>query len=253
MTFNFSNSFQRPWFFAHRGASEEFPQNTMLAFDMAVKQGADGIETDLRYTKDREIICFHDLYLGRLSTITGKISDTSIKEISRAKVKHKTNSSQAIPTLNEFLTWLPKETSIILELKDNRFGNLEHADSLLNVLEKFGVIEKTILASFSMTHLKWVKKILPTIVTCFVTPYNLSPNLNADVVEPYFPILWLNPAYTDTAHKLKKLVSVWDPHPENRVETYLRQKVDILIGDNPTKLFNAISMISPGHSKVKEK
>jgi len=232
----------KPWIFAHRGASEEFPQNTVLAFDMAVKQGAIGIETDLRYTKDHEIICFHDHHLDRLSTIKGSVSHSTIREIAWARVRHKTNPSQAIPTLTELLNWLPKDTAMILELKDRKFENLKLVEAFINTLAKYNVIEKSILSSFSMARLKIVKKILPSINTCFITPYNYSPNVNADLIAPYYPILlWLNPNYIDIAHKMNKLVSAWDPHPEYRFEYYLRKKVDILTCDNPAKLMGVIS------------
>jgi glycerophosphoryl diester phosphodiesterase len=241
---------QKPWIFAHRGASEEFPQNTVLAFDMAIKGGAIGIETDLRYTKDHEVICFHDRHLDRLSTLKGSVSQSTIGQIAKARVRHKKNTSQGIPTLAELLNWLPNETAMILELKDRQFENLKFVEAFINTLAKHNVIEKSILSSFSMARLKTAKKILPSINTCFITPYNYSPNIGADLIAPYYPILlWLNPNYIDIAHNMDKLVSVWDPHPENRIEYYLRKKVDILTSDNPAKLIKVISKFMTGKTK----
>ena len=46
--------------FAHRGASAYAPENTMEAFELAAKQGADGIELDVHVTKDGEVVVTHD-------------------------------------------------------------------------------------------------------------------------------------------------------------------------------------------------
>ena len=50
---------------AHRGASDEAPENTMAAFQLAWEQGADALEIDIRLTKDRKIVVFHDDSLWR--------------------------------------------------------------------------------------------------------------------------------------------------------------------------------------------
>ena len=130
----------------------------------------------------------------------------------------------------------------MLELKDRSFQKLELMDSFIDVLSKYNVINKTILSSFSMANLKQAKKVSSSILTCFITPINLSPNIDTDILAPYFPILWLNPVYSDKVHRVNKLVSVWDPHPEYRIKGYLRQHVDIVTGDNPLKILSAISI-----------
>jgi glycerophosphoryl diester phosphodiesterase len=50
---------------AHRGASAEAPENTMAAFELAIRRGANVIETDLRLTKDGIVACLHDATLAR--------------------------------------------------------------------------------------------------------------------------------------------------------------------------------------------
>lgn len=67
--------------FAHRGSSLVWPENTMLAFDNAHKAGATGFETDLRLSKDGEIILSHDDNLARFGQPDKKISELTEKEI----------------------------------------------------------------------------------------------------------------------------------------------------------------------------
>ena len=66
--------------FAHRGASAYAPENTMEAFELAAKQGADGIELDVHVTKDGEVVVTHDEKIDRVSNGSGFIKDMTLRE-----------------------------------------------------------------------------------------------------------------------------------------------------------------------------
>lgn len=57
--------------FAHRGASAYAPENTLAAFDLAQRLGADGIELDVQLTKDGEVVVIHDETIDRTGTGKG--------------------------------------------------------------------------------------------------------------------------------------------------------------------------------------
>jgi glycerophosphoryl diester phosphodiesterase len=67
--------------YAHRGASSDFKEGSKAAYIGALAQGADGFECDVRLTKDKQIICYHDSDTNRLSNIDLKISKSSYKEL----------------------------------------------------------------------------------------------------------------------------------------------------------------------------
>ena len=69
--------------FAHRGASAYAPENTMEAFELAAKQGADGIELDVHVTKDGEVVVTHDEKIDRVSNGNGFIKDMTLRELKR--------------------------------------------------------------------------------------------------------------------------------------------------------------------------
>ena len=60
-----------PFVVAHRGASSARPEHTLAAYDVALKQGADGVECDVRLTRDGHLVCVHDRRLDRTSTGRG--------------------------------------------------------------------------------------------------------------------------------------------------------------------------------------
>jgi len=69
--------------YAHRGASADFAEGSKAAYEGALAQGADGFECDVRLTKDKQIICYHDADTKRLSGIDLKIANTSASELNQ--------------------------------------------------------------------------------------------------------------------------------------------------------------------------
>ena len=67
--------------YAHRGASDYAPENTMSAFRKAIELKANGIELDLQKTKDGKLVIFHDKEIDKKSNGTGKISDYTYNEL----------------------------------------------------------------------------------------------------------------------------------------------------------------------------
>jgi glycerophosphoryl diester phosphodiesterase len=70
--------------YAHRGASGEFAEGSEAAYLAAIEQGSDGFECDVRLTKDKQIICYHDKDAKRLSNLDLKIADTNYDQLKKA-------------------------------------------------------------------------------------------------------------------------------------------------------------------------
>ena len=67
----------RPRLFAHRGASRDAPENTIEAFDLAVREGAERLEMDVHATSDGQVVVFHDAELDRTTSGTGPVRSRS--------------------------------------------------------------------------------------------------------------------------------------------------------------------------------
>ena len=72
--------------YAHRGASEYAPENTLMSFYLGVQMGANGIETDVRQTKDGVLVLFHDETLDRVTDGAGNICDYTFEELQKFNV-----------------------------------------------------------------------------------------------------------------------------------------------------------------------
>ena len=73
---------------AHRGASGYRPENTLEAFELAIRQGADGIELDVHTSADGELIVMHDENVDRVTDGTGLIKDNDTGSIERIKSQY---------------------------------------------------------------------------------------------------------------------------------------------------------------------
>ena len=98
---------------AHRGFSDGYPENTLLAFKKAIKSGADGIETDLRLSLDGEIILFHDNDLSRLTTNDSKVEELTVTDLKKFDL----GKGESIPILDELIALAQGKVTLILEIK----------------------------------------------------------------------------------------------------------------------------------------
>jgi glycerophosphoryl diester phosphodiesterase len=70
--------------YAHRGASGDFPEGSKAAYLAAIEQGADGFECDVRLTKDKQIICYHDKDAKRLANLDLEIAKSTYSELKKS-------------------------------------------------------------------------------------------------------------------------------------------------------------------------
>ena len=70
--------------YAHRGASGDFPEGSKAAYMGAIEQGADGFECDVRLTKDKQVICYHDKDAKRLANLDLEIAKSTYSELKKS-------------------------------------------------------------------------------------------------------------------------------------------------------------------------
>ncbi len=143
--------------YAHRGASEYAPENTISAFDLGLKMGANGIEFDIQKSKDGVLIVYHDADLKKCDMV-GCIADYTLEELKQMYVmpKNKSYSSKdKLITFEEFLDlYSKKDITFAIELK---VQNIEK--EVLELSKKYNVIEKSIFTSFDFSNLVELRKL----------------------------------------------------------------------------------------------
>jgi glycerophosphoryl diester phosphodiesterase len=224
-----------PLVVAHRGTPLVQPENTLPAFSLALQQGADALETDLRFTQDVEIVLFHDATLERMTNGHGAVSSHKVSELKRLQTRAPDGSWSAaqVPTLAELIECTHSQTPLLLELKDARFADVIYARKLVNLLDRYDMIERCAIVSFQSAYVAAVEQVCPQIPTGNITLKNPLPTGKAELLGPVWPLIYLNPFYVAWAHRLNKVVAPLDPRPEPRLTYYLRRRVDALLADDP--------------------
>ena len=136
--------------YAHRGASEYYPENTLSSFYAGVEMGANGIENDIQRTKDGVLVVFHDDTIDRVTDGSGKISDYTYRELLKFTVKNeKYNRFDKIMTFEEFLKYFAwRDLTLAIELK--QFGI---AKDVIDMIDEYGARDKCIITSFKYDEL----------------------------------------------------------------------------------------------------
>ncbi|WP_335342380.1 glycerophosphodiester phosphodiesterase [Polycladomyces zharkentensis] len=151
--------------FAHRGSSAAAPENTMAAFELAVKAGAGGVELDVQLTRDGRVVVIHDETLDRTTNGSGWVKDHEWETLRRLDAGSWWNprfSSERIPLLEDVLDLLSNTDMIInIELKNGwvRYPGLETA--VLACIDRFRMAERVILSSFNHNSLRMLRGMRP--------------------------------------------------------------------------------------------
>ncbi len=136
----------------HRGASSDAPENTLAAFQLALAQGADGVELDARLCGSGEVVVFHDQRLERLTDATGLVADTPWSALARLEVRAGPPGAAPgrIPLLAEVLEALPRTAFINVELKSEDWTGSAVAGAAGALLEAGRHQDHVVVSSFDL-------------------------------------------------------------------------------------------------------
>ena len=150
--------------YAHRGASEYLPENTLLAFYTGIYMGANGIETDVQRTKDGVLVLFHDDTLLRVTGQSGCIADYTFQELQQFDVQ-KNGFTDKIVSLEDFLQHFAfRDITFAIELK---VAGVEADTAAL--LRKYGLEQKAVVTSFELDYLKVFRNCAPEFQIGYLT------------------------------------------------------------------------------------
>jgi len=132
--------------YAHRGASVEFPENTLAAFRRAVELGVEGMELDVHLSADGHLIVMHDETVDRTTNGTGALAAMTLAEIKELDA----GNGEKVPTLGEVLDLVGDKLHVDVEVKANAAG-----EAVLKELA--GRNTRWLISSFQWDVLQYVR------------------------------------------------------------------------------------------------
>ena len=223
---------------AHRGASAQFPENTILAFRRAIEQGVDFLEVDVHRTSDNELVIIHDPTLERTTNGKGNVHDHSLHEIRQLDA----GQGEKVPTFEEVLE-LAKTNGVRI-LPETKSAHLYPGieEKMLQSLQQANYLDQSVIQSFEADSLEKLAHLNPQAKLCALSglwKFTVSsPPGDAQYVCPMAEMVFLNPGMIRQAHREGRQVFIWFELIENQFGlSFMRFfGADGLIVDDPTSL-----------------
>jgi len=236
---------------AHRGASGEAPENTMLAFELALRQGADGVEFDVHLSSDAVPVVIHDARLERTTSGSGFVSALPVGILkrldagswfnrrypARARLRY---AGLRIPTLAEVLAWVRKRNCLaFVEIKQSRESYPGIEEKVLDLIRRAGVAPLSTVISFDLPTLARVRELDTRMRLGLDFPRPLLAIRRAESVGAS----WLLPHWAlatrrsiARAHRAGFRVGVWDVERPLLMGRKILDGVDGIITRYPARL-----------------
>ena len=242
-----------PLIIGHRGASAVAPENTMIAFREAIAAGADGIEFDVRLTRDRVPVVIHDSTLRRTGGLQRRVGDltwTELEQVDAGSWFNERFAHARVPSLEELLT-LFESNNLLLHLEIKSDSASEHttlAEACCRLIGEHSLKERVVVSCFDHAALKVVNSIDSEIKTAALfepSLSNLSVLSNERVVNQAIAVgasalaLHHRLARKELVEKAKLLawgVAVWTVDDPAWIERARSIGVDALITNNPAAM-----------------
>jgi glycerophosphoryl diester phosphodiesterase len=232
---------------AHRGASGYKPEMTISAYELALKQNVDGFETDVRLTKDLELISVHDRKTGRVADRDLVVSKSTLKELQELDFSSKDTEAKVM-TIREFLSFAldsGKPLTLTIETKHitKHHGLLEHKLNDLFTEFKVNMNQhervKIVLMSFNPLAVLRFSKLNPLIPRVQLKeksyPFlHLYPNPgNPEIVGPGIELLHKRPDLITKFKDQRKKVFVWTVNSPQDMRFCLERGIAAIITNYP--------------------
>ncbi|MDQ3897293.1 MAG: glycerophosphodiester phosphodiesterase [Actinomycetota bacterium] len=225
--------------FAHRGGASEYPENTMPAFEHAVRLGYRYLETDAHATADGMLVAFHDPVLDRVTDRRGVIAALPWEAVRQARL-----GREGIPLMEELLTAWP-DVRVNVDLK-----NEAAVAPMVDVIERTGTHDRVCVASFSGKRLDRFRRMTGGRVCTAIGPLDIArlravgfgfptggfAGACAQVPVRQGRVLIVDRRFVDGAHRRGLPVHVWTIDDEDEMERLLDLGVDGIMTDRPSVL-----------------
>lgn len=189
---------------AHRGCSQMYPENTLLAFEKAAEiEGLTGIELDIQLTKDGQLVVIHDERVDRTTKGIGYVRDYTLAGLKKLQIDADNDIYEQIPTMEEVLDLLNERMcsglKLNIELKNGRIAYEGMEEKIIELIHKRNLQERVVYSSFSALSLEKIRRldadteigILDTKVSDCL--FKLKGGCGANVLHPYWKGMDLAP------------------------------------------------------------
>lgn len=255
-----------PLVIAHRGSSLATAEQTLGAFRLAIEEGADALECDVRLTADHELVCLHDPTIDRTSNSVGAVTLRTLAELRELDWGSWMERDPAVTlhpddrrliTLRELIELAldaGREIGLTIETKHpNQFGELVE-EKVAQLLEEYGLAGPrrpgrpwVRVLSFSQAALRRMAILCPDVPTVLLIPYPVPVSLDqgslprgVDTVAFDMAVVKERPDLVRGHHDQDHEVFVWTVDEEADIRHCLQLEVEAIISNCPKLVLDLV-------------
>ncbi len=228
---------------AHRGAAGLRPENTLAAFDLACRDGADYVELDVQETADGEVVVFHDSDFMKLAGVNLKVWNATLPDLAQIDIGSRfavEYSDQRAPLLRDALRLCKGRAKVDIELK--YYGHNERlVERVIEIVEQEEMQQQIVLMSLYPPFVSEAKRLRPTWTVGLLAAVAVGdlPGVSADFLAVNSGTA--TRSLIERAHQRGKPVYVWTIDNPVLMSYYLGMGADGLITNRPDLARQAIT------------
>ncbi|MBM3263936.1 MAG: glycerophosphodiester phosphodiesterase [candidate division Zixibacteria bacterium] len=252
---------------AHRGGRGLWPENTMYAFENAIRMGVDVLEFDVHLTKDGKLVVIHDDRVDRTTEATGRVEEMTFDTLSRLDAGYRWTADNGgtfpfrgqnirIPAFEEVLERFP-EKRINIELKTE---GTAAAEQFTQVLKRYTRTDRTLIASFNQSSIDYLQNTLPgpayavtgrnafffLVLHLFRVDFAFSATQHAFQVPAHLAgFTVVTPRFVKRAHAHNMAVHAWTINDSVEMKRLIDAGVDGIMTDYPDRLLDVLGRPLP--------
>lgn len=226
--------------FAHRGGYQYGPENTLATIQESIKRGAKAIEVDVQISKDGQLVLFHDEMLDKVSDGKGRVSDYTLAELKKFRVKDINGNltEERIASLKEVLEATPSYVFIELDCKRFVPDLALFAQKLAELYKDQSYLKRMFISALHPLLIYFVRQQNPEIVTAFTT---VPTSGQGEIVDSILTSSWLplflgvgiiepnrarvNQGFIEYWTRKDRVLNVWTLNTEKDKAKFLGTKV----------------------------
>ena len=259
--------------FAHRGASERAPENTIEAFRLAVEARAGGLELDVHMTRDGEVVVIHDATVDRTTDGSGTVAGMTLGELRGLDAGYRFSPDGGrthpyrgrgvrIPTLAEVCEEFPT-TCLNIDIKEPQPGAEK---AILQVIREAGAQERSLVVSQNNAVVRRFRKVsggrIPTGASRLETAtfYILGRLRLERLLRPAYEALQVptehrgialvTPRFVEAAHSRGARVDVWTINDPGEMRRLLDLGADVIMTDRPEALAGVLEGVGANSGRA---
>lgn len=257
-----AGTLERPLVIAHRGGAGIAPENTLAAFRKAMDIGCDGIELDVRLTKDKQVAVIHDRRVDRTTNGSGLVGSHTMDQLRGLDVGSWLGPGywgQRVSSLGDVFEELPSSFLVYVEIKARGPSTWALAAGVAELVRHHQRWETTMVASFNPLALLRLRMLDPRIIRGYIYSSNHPILLRQRWLSPLAQPYWYAPNQGSVSgplvrrfHRLGNAVVAWDLETDEDLDKLAEWGIDAVVTDHPEEFIKRSRLLLEKANHVNE-